>query len=170
MTRDTSDPLFPTLSESNKLLLHLRFISHSFLDALCSYVFDTAVRANFDSFLARLQAVPLASTTAKPADSSGPSPMGGFTDLFSLGDTHSSILDSILSACLLRSSQRAAGDLLRSCLESILDLCILAGEIKRRRIKEYKASMELQELGKSIREKIKTFVRRLHSLPLLVRN
>lgn len=150
MARDTADPLFPTFSESTKLLLDLRFISHSFIDALSTYIFDTAIRSNFDSFLTRLQAA--------ASDSSGRSHANEFTDIFSLSDMHSTILDSILSACLLRSSQHAAGDLLRTCLESILELCILAGEIKRRRIKEYNASIELEELGKVIKNKIRTFV------------
>lgn len=150
LVRDTADPLFPTLSGSTQLLLNLRFISHSFVDALSTYVFDTAIRSSFDSFLARLRA-------ASP-DSSGRSHAKEFTDIFALSDMHSTTLDSILSACLLRTSQRAAGDLLRTCLESILELCILAGEIKRRRIKEYNASIELEELGKVLRERIRTFV------------
>ena len=147
MTRQTSNPLFSTLSSANKLLLRFRFMAQSFVEALSSYVFDTAIRGNFDAFLAQLD--------VSPTTSSAP---GRFSDVFVLADLHSSVLDDILSACLLRSGQRAAGDLLRGCLELVLDLCILAGELRRGRIEEYKAQPVLEDLFSSYSEKMTTLV------------
>ncbi|KAF8210658.1 Spc98 family-domain-containing protein, partial [Mycena galopus ATCC 62051] len=88
MCRTAARPLFPTLAPSNKLLLHLRFIAHSFMTHLSEYVLDTAIGGNFD-----------------------PSSQPAFSDVFALAKAHSALMDDVLSACLLRSHQRAAGDL-----------------------------------------------------------
>lgn len=143
MTRKNTERLFPTLTSSNKLLLHFRFIAHSFLTALSSYVFDTAIGGNFDAFLARL---------------SNPQRGAGFSDVFAVADAHSDVLDHILSACLLRSGQRAVGDLLRGALEIVLELGVLAGERQRGRLEEYQAAPLLDDLYTSFRRKMSTLV------------
>ncbi|KAJ3001286.1 hypothetical protein NUW54_g6525 [Trametes sanguinea] len=56
VTRKTSAPLFPTLTSSNKLLLHFRFVAHGFIMGLSSYVYDVAIGSHMDAFLARLSA------------------------------------------------------------------------------------------------------------------
>ena len=78
--------------------------------------------------------------------------------MFTLADCHSSVLDDILSACLLRSSQRAAGDLLRGTLEVILELCVLVGDLKDGRMAEYQASPVLDMLYASFRKKVSALV------------
>src|SRR5262245_54330000 len=104
MTRNPSSPLFPSLTSANNLLLHFRFIAQSFVSALSEYIFDTAIGGNFNAFLSQL--------SPRTMDSNA-----NFSDVFSLAKYHSSVMDDILSASLLRSGQRAAGDLLRGTLE-----------------------------------------------------
>ena len=81
-----------------------------------------------------------------------------FTDVFELADAHSVMMNDVLSACLLRSSQRVAGDALRRCMELALELCILAGDRRRGRIEEYAAKPLLENLQASFVEKMKTLV------------
>jgi hypothetical protein len=154
MTRENTEPLFPTLTSSNKLLLHFRFITHSFVTSLSSHVFDTAIRGNFDAFLARL--------TSRTSHSNEYE----FSDVFALADAHSVMLDSILSACLLRSGQKAVGDLLRGVLELVLELGILAGDLKRGRLGEYEAAPLLEDLYATFRGKMSTLVCVFHSYKL----
>lgn len=145
MTRRASQPLFPTLTRSNQLLLHFRFVAHSFITSLSSYVYDTAIGGNFDAFLAKLSA-------------EGSLSKRTFADVFALADYHSSIMDDILSACLLRSSQRAVSDHIRSCLQIVLELGILAGELKRERLQEYEAAPRLEDLWHRFRGKMSSLV------------
>ncbi|OCH93115.1 hypothetical protein OBBRIDRAFT_725379 [Obba rivulosa] len=151
MTRRSSEPLFQTLTGSNKLLLHFRFVAHSFITALSSYVYDTAIGGNFDAFLAKLNSE---SQTSKRT----------FMDVFALAEHHSRIMDDILSACLLRSSQRAVGDLLRACLQCILDLAVLAGELKRGRLQEYEVVPLLEDLWHRFRSKMTSLIQSLRAL------
>lgn len=142
MTRDASSPLFPTLTPSNKLLLHFRFVAHAFVTSLSSYVYDSAIGNTFDDFLSR----------ASSKDKRGRDP--NFADIFSVTDYHSRVLDDILSACLLRSGQKATGDILRTCLELVLELCILAGDLKQGNLQEYEVAPLLEELWKTFRTKM----------------
>lgn len=132
-------PLFPTLTSANNLLLRFRFAAQSFVSVLASHVPDVAVRGNVDPFLARLTP-------------------DTFTDVFELADAHSDMMDDVLSACLLRSNQRIAGEALRGCMELVLDLCVLAGERRRGRVEEYAAVPVLETLYASFVEKMNTLV------------
>jgi len=150
MTRKSSSLLFPTLASSDKLLMHFRFIAHSFVANLSEYVFDTAIGGNFDPFLSRL------SPDAPSILYDGR--VSGFSDVFSLAKAHSTLLDDILSACLLRSGQRGVGDLLRHSLELVLEFAVLAGELKNGRLQEYQAAPLLDDLFQSFRGKMTTLV------------
>ncbi|KZT19907.1 hypothetical protein NEOLEDRAFT_1172809 [Neolentinus lepideus HHB14362 ss-1] len=145
MTRRKSDPLFPTLASSNKLLLHFRFVAQSFVTVLATYVYDTAIRGNFDVLLSRL-------SSAATLDSES------FPDVFALAEYHSSVMDDVLSASLLRSGQKAAGDLLRGCLEYVLDVSNLAGMLKENRREEYEAAPLLEDLYTSFNTRIAALV------------
>ncbi|KAF9467451.1 gamma-tubulin complex, DGRIP91/SPC98 component protein [Collybia nuda] len=149
MTRPTSKPLFPTLAPSNKLLLHFRFTAHSFVSALSGYVFDTTIRGNFDLFISQLS-----SSDAPPV----------FTDVFALAKKHSTLLDDILSACLLRSGQRAVGDLLRQSLELILEFINVVGELFRGRIEEYQAALMIDGASQKFYTKMVTLTKVLKGL------
>lgn len=146
MCRSAARPLFPTLTPSNKLLLHLRFIAHSFVTNLSEYVLDTAIGGNFDPFLVRL------SLPAEGGDGLA------FSDVFALARAHSALMDDVLSACLLRSSQRAAGDLLRQALELVLELAVLVGDLKTGKVEEYRAAPQLEDLAGRFRMKMVALV------------
>ncbi|KAH0827747.1 Spc98 family-domain-containing protein [Lanmaoa asiatica] len=150
LTRTTALPLFPTLASSHRLLLRFRFAAHSFLITLSTYIYDTAIGGNFDAFLLRIR------------DSrETPDAPNGFRDVFALAECHSSVLDDILSACLLRSTQRATGDLLRGTLEVVLEFCVLVGDLKDGQMAEYQASPMLDALYASFRKKVSALMRAL---------
>ncbi|KAI0702946.1 Spc98 family-domain-containing protein [Cerioporus squamosus] len=173
LTRKASAPLFPTLTPSNKLLLHFRFIAHSFVMALSSYVYDIAIGSNMDGFLARLAAASGSDPhsgyrhAGLAASTSPDSPVherAAFADVFSLAEFHSRVLDDILSSCLLRSGQKAVGDILRGCMELVLELGVLVGEIRDGNLEEYEAGPMLEELWGRFRAKMTTFVKVLKAL------
>lgn len=141
MTRQDSSPLFETLTNSRKLFLHFRFLAHSFVSAFSSYVYDTAIGGAFDTFLRSLDN---GSSPASDAHDTGK--RHEFTDVFALAERHSDILDDILSACLLRSNQKAVGDVLRGVLEVVLGLGLLAADLRDGRMQEYEAAAPLEEL------------------------
>jgi hypothetical protein len=143
MTRNASSPLFPTLTFSNDLFLHFRFIAQSFVSALSEYTFDTAVRGNFDAFLSHL------SPHTMDMDAT-------FSDVFSLAKYHSSVMDDIMTAALLRTGQRAIGELLKGALEIVLELGILAGDLKKGSLAECHAASQLADLYSRFRGKMKT--------------
>ncbi|KAJ7772683.1 gamma-tubulin complex, DGRIP91/SPC98 component protein [Mycena maculata] len=151
MCRSAARPLFPTLTPSNKLLLHLRFIAHSFVASLSEYVFDTAIGGNFDPFLARL---------TEPAEGQTPA----FSDVFALARAHSALMDDVLSACLLRSGQKGAGDLLRQALELVLEFAVLVGDLKTGWLQEYQAAPLLADLAHRFRAKMAALSKTLKAL------
>ena len=148
--------LFPTLTQSRRLLLHFRFIAQAFVSSLSGYVFDTAIGGNFDPFIARLSTDTATTSTSETYNDA--SNEGGFSDVFELAQRHSALLDDILSACLLRSGQRGVGDLLRHSLELVLEFTIVVGELHRGRIQEYQAAPLIQELFKKFCLKMTTLV------------
>jgi Gamma tubulin complex component C-terminal len=141
MTRSSSNPLFPTLPSARKRLLHFRFVAHSFVSNTSSYVFDTAIKGNFDPFVAQL---------------SHSSPI--FSDVFALSRAHSALLDDILSACLLRSGQKAVGEVLRCALELVLEFAVVVGDLWGGRMEEYKAAMVLEDVERRFLEKMNVLV------------
>jgi len=143
LSRSQNSPLFATFTRTNALFLHFRFLVQTFVTQFVSYVYDTAIRGNFDAFLEMLR----------------PESLRKFQDIFSLAEYHSGVMDDVLTACLLRSGQKVAGDVLRGCLETILDLGVLAGELTRRRIQEYEAKSRLEELYEGFKRKMALLVR-----------
>jgi len=81
-----------------------------------------------------------------------------FSDVFSLSQSHSGLLDNILSACLLRSGQREVGDILRQAMELVLEFSVVIGERHRRRLEEYEAGPIVEELYSKFRAKMMMFV------------
>ncbi|KAG5634757.1 hypothetical protein H0H81_000888 [Sphagnurus paluster] len=153
MIRPTATPLFPTLAESRKLILHFRFVAQSLVSNLSTYVFDTAISGNFDPFLARL------SSSLNSAEVEAT-----FSDVFALAKSHSRLLDDILSACLLRSGQRVAGEVLRNALELILEFTVVVGERYRGRMEEYQAAPLLEDIAKKFFVKMAILTKGLKGL------
>ncbi|TRM69369.1 gamma-tubulin complex component protein [Schizophyllum amplum] len=158
ISADTVAPVFDTLVPSRKKFLHLRFTAHSFVSAFSGYVFDTAIRGNFDAFLDRVSA------SASQLSSPVPDVEEAFSDVFALADAHSGMMNDILSACLLRSGQRAVGKLLQQSLETILQLCIMIGELKEERIEEYRAATALDEIYETFATKMSTLYKVLQGM------
>ncbi|KAI0371144.1 hypothetical protein BV20DRAFT_1120885 [Pilatotrama ljubarskyi] len=170
ITRKASSPLFPTLTPANKLLLHFRFVAHGFVMVLSSYVYDVAIGSNMDAFLARLSSPPSPPQQdphrLHPRDGDGDGKAGPalFADVFGLAEHHSRVLDDVLSSCLLRSGQKAVGDILRQCMELVLELGVLAGNLKDGHVEEYEAAPVLEALWSRFRAKMSTFVKVLKAL------
>lgn len=144
LSRSHKRPLFNTLAKSNTLFMHFRFLAHTFVSQLCSYVYDTAIRRHFDSLLLEVSITEGARQR--------------FSDVFELARYHSDVLDNILIACLLRSRQKAAGDALRTCLETVMELGILAGELSRGRVEEHQAKSTLEELYSAFKRRVSRLV------------
>ncbi|KAF9448213.1 gamma-tubulin complex, DGRIP91/SPC98 component protein [Macrolepiota fuliginosa MF-IS2] len=155
MMRCTITPVFPTLASARKLALHFRFVAQSFVNALSGYVFDTVIGGNFDPFLAEL--VP----NHKEDDNQE---HRRFSDVFELAKRHSDLLDDILSACLMRSGQRAAGDLLRQATEIVLEFAVVIGELRRGRLQEYEAAPMVEDAFAKFRNKMATLTKVLKGL------
>jgi hypothetical protein len=158
MTLQDSRPLFETLTRSRKLFLHFRFLANSFVAALSSYVYDTAIRGIFDTFLRTLADASPADGTAESTPSSNLPHTTSFADVFALAEHHSTVLDDILSACLLRSNQKAVGDVLRGALEVILELGIIMSDLREGRVQEYEAAAPLEELFGAFRRRMISLV------------
>ncbi|CCM00410.1 uncharacterized protein FIBRA_02440 [Fibroporia radiculosa] len=155
LTRKASHPLFPTLARSNELLIHFRFVTHSFVLSLSSYLYDRVIAGTFDAFLDKLR---------PPSQDATPSRSPAFSDVFSLAESHSQMMDDILSACLLRSGQKSVGDLLRGCLDIVVEFGILAGERYMDRLPEYRAAVALENVWNRFRNRISTLVKVLKAL------
>lgn len=145
-SRSHKRPLFGTLAKTNMLFMHFRFLAHTFVAQLCSYVYDTAIRRHFDSLLLEI-------STAKEGRTGQQ-----FSDVFELARYHSDVLDNILIACLLRSGQKAAGDALRVCLETVMEFGILVGELSRGRMEEYQAKSTLEALYSAFKRRVSRLV------------
>jgi hypothetical protein len=147
LSKSHGKPLFATLAATNTLFLYFRFLAHTFVAQLCSYVYDTAIRRHFDPFLLEL------------STANGGANGQRFSDVFELSRHHSDVLDNILIACLLRSGQKAAGDALRICLETVMELGVLMGELSRGRIEEHQAKSALEELYPAFKRRVSRLVR-----------
>lgn len=168
------EPLFPTLTRSGTLFQHFRSVAHACVTALSSYVFDTAIRVHFDGFLEELASAATSATNDRSPDASfgdstssahiqgsdrrSASAKPHFPDVFALAQRHSDALDAMLSACLLRSAQKVAGDAVHACLEVILALAVLAGELRTGRVPEYRASITLEDQWDAFRRRMAVLV------------
>nr|VWO98382.1 Uncharacterized protein [Ganoderma boninense] len=141
--------------------------------AVSSYVYDVAIGSNMDTLLARLAAAASPELTISTSSGSNDpnarslhseAGAGTFADVFSLGEYHSRVLDDVLSSCLLRSGQKAVGDILRQCMECVLELGVLAGELKDGNLEEYEAAPLLEDLWARFRTKMTMFVKVLKAL------
>ena len=159
MTRDTQHPLFPTLATANKLFLHFRFVAQNFVAAVASYVYDTAIGSNYDAFLESIS-----------HGNQNTNVNSRFSDIFALAEQHSVVLDVILGSCLLRSSQRVVGDLLRGSLDMVLEFASLMVDLKQGVYQEYQADTHLRQLFKKFQSRLITFVRHFPSHAMAVFN
>lgn len=167
MSRLSSKPIFETLVKYKKMMFHFRLVAQLFLSSLSAYVFDTVIGGNFDPFIERLAAtasaaapLPIYGSVSPPSTSAPYLQLATrrFSDVFSLSQSHSELLDNILSACLLRSGQREVGDILRQALELVLEFSVAIGERHRGRLEEYEAGPMVEDIYLKFRAKMMMFV------------
>ncbi|KAI6033056.1 Spc98 family-domain-containing protein [Pisolithus orientalis] len=148
----------PSLSKfplCSKLVWQFRFAADYFVSALLTYVYDVAIGSNFDAFLSQIAACREHMASNKPHE---------FPDVFTLSEFHSSVLNDILSACLLRSSQRTAGDILRGAMELVLEFCVLVTDLDTAESEVHKIDSALRTLYAAFREKVVTLLEELDAL------
>ncbi|KAI6113213.1 Spc98 family-domain-containing protein [Pisolithus croceorrhizus] len=148
-TRSLSE--FPLCS---KLVRQYRFAAHSFISTLLTYVYDVAIGGNFDAFLSQI-------ATCRERMSSNK--FHEFRDVFALSEFHSSVLNDILSACLLRSSQRVVGDILRGTMELVLEFCVFVTDPGAAQ-SEHEMGSVLRTLYSAFRKKVVTLLEALDVL------
>ncbi|EJD00395.1 uncharacterized protein FOMMEDRAFT_169871 [Fomitiporia mediterranea MF3/22] len=123
--RYSFEHVFVNYPNAQSLIQPFRFAAQAFLSAFSAYVADTAIRGNVDAFIARVRYAETVATS-NPENQTGP-----FVDVYALMQRHSRTLDAVLAACLLRSAQRAVGDIMRALLEVILEFAVLVGNAYR---------------------------------------
>ncbi|KAF9000792.1 hypothetical protein BDZ89DRAFT_1147158 [Hymenopellis radicata] len=69
-----------------------------------------------------------------------------------------------VKACLMRSTQRAASDMLRDVLQLVLDFAVLVGRLKRQQLEEYDAASLLENLYLKFRLKMAELVKTLKAM------
>ena len=154
-TFKSDGPVFPYAPRAQDLLVRLRFQIHAFVTGFVTYIFDCAIGGNFDTYMRRI---------AELRDGFADGSLAGddaehlVTDVFSLAESHSDLLDRILSGCLLRTVQRAAGDALRDLLELVLQFGRLLINVRRGIVRGPQGAEELQELHALFQERMRSFV------------
>jgi len=157
--KQSANVLFPKHPHMFALLCQFRFRAHSFLANFITYIFDTAIGANWKSFITRLRNLQGSSNISSIADD-----VREVQDVFSLVNYHSAVLDKILEACLLKTRHKAIANVLWKCLEIILQLGKLVGDRTSNAISELEGSNRLQELFQSFEKNILLFLENLRSL------
>ncbi|KAI5121959.1 hypothetical protein M0805_002030 [Coniferiporia weirii] len=172
LARPNSPRLFTDHPAARNTLTHFRFAAQAFVSALSAYVADTAVRGNVDAFFARLSAAESASALSSRSESE-PEPevttttfaaRGPFADVYALMQRHARVLDDVLAACLLRSAQRAVGDVLRACLEIVLEFAVLVGNVHRGVVKEAPAAARLEALYNKFHSRLGVLLKALRKI------
>ncbi|THH09217.1 hypothetical protein EW145_g2175 [Phellinidium pouzarii] len=171
LARPSSSCIFRDNPSAQNILTHFRFSAQSFVSGLSAYVADTAVRGNIDAFLARLSAaesVSLSSYSISESESDSNATTsaahGPFADVYALMQRHSRVLDDVLAACLLRSAQRAVGDVLRTCLEVVLEFGVLIGNVHKGMVEEAPAAARLKVLYDKFHGKLKLLLKALRNI------
>ncbi|KAI9032543.1 Spc98 family-domain-containing protein [Phycomyces nitens] len=107
------------VSQYPKDLLHtlgcVRFQMNHFMNAMCGFVFDTAIGATWESWMTRLERLRTGEPVTDPLDEAL-----GTMDPFTFGEYHEHILDRILFQCFLKQNQKPIMNLLRKVFKSIL--------------------------------------------------
>ena len=152
-------PVFPYAPLAQDLLVRLRFQIQAFVTALVTYVFDSAIGGNFDKYLRRIAELRDGFVDESLARNRSDHEV---TDVFSLAESHSNLLDRILSGCLLRTVQRTAGDALRNLQELVLKFGVLLINVRRGFVQEAQGADDLQELYEAFQQGMFSFVSKFY--------
>ena len=149
------EELFKSKPQARRLLLRFRFQTHSFVSALTSYIFDSAIGTHFNAFMRRLDSVvQQIRSHSRQEHEDFPS----VPDVFELMNDHSTVLDKILGACMLRTQQHAIAEVVTDILSNILDLGTLVGDMKRGIVDDAIGEARVKKLYYTFERKMFTFV------------
>ena len=143
-------------SQNQKHIDTLQFRIQSFLSSFTDYVYDVAIRENFDVFLQDLCTSASAEQTETDTETKVRRVTPRLGDIFEVGKRHSSVLDRIMTACLLRGPQKGMFARLEVCLGCVVRLGVLVGVTRGDSGDEMKR--ELEELGKTFESGMIDFV------------
>lgn len=134
---------------------------HVFIGAVVGYVFDSAIGRRWDTFVRRMKKLQTQSSEHNASSDSGLAHTveDPIFDVFTLSEYASSTLDDILSACLLKSRQRAAGTTLRVPMELIMSLGHLLREIASGRLTEAAGIAGMRDLHRNWQTASRNLVR-----------
>ncbi|KAF8574120.1 hypothetical protein K439DRAFT_1624581 [Ramaria rubella] len=171
-----ANPLFAYTPKAHGTLLALRFQMQAFITAFTAYVFDSVIGAEFDAWMLRLESLRQVNAERREGvgddgnDESRSDDLepecdaeNEITDIFALRDSHSALLDDILSGCLLRSAQRGAGDALRSLFELVLQFGALTMGLQND-VGEVEGAERLAELNVAFQRQICVFIKAVQLL------
>ncbi|KAG8684148.1 hypothetical protein FRC09_015582 [Ceratobasidium sp. 395] len=121
--------IFQSASDYPPVVLLARFKIQSFVSSLVGYVTDTAIGANWDTFLAALDEIERDDEGSdEPTPRRDPKKGQLASDIFTVHAHLSATVDRMLEACLLRARQRGVGNALKECMEAVLVLGKLVGD------------------------------------------
>ncbi|KZT41564.1 hypothetical protein SISSUDRAFT_1042629 [Sistotremastrum suecicum HHB10207 ss-3] len=150
-------PLFEYDRATFNLLEQLRFRVHAFQSSLTTYVFDFAIRVNFDSFLAQVSSV----LSPKGSDEGLASAGRDIGDIFALAARHSQMLDRIMNLCVLRQRQSRISRILNSLFDTILRFGKLLDDLDKTRSTEVLAADELRVISQDFDQAMLNLVKAL---------
>jgi hypothetical protein len=164
------EELFPDKPQAKALLRRFRFLSHTFVSSLITYVFDTAIGVQFDRFMERFGDIiqrhvasnherVTSSTDGVQGEYVGINDAEPVADIFEVMNDHSKTLDKILGGCILRTQQRAISEVQEYVLSLILQLGSLVRDLKRGALHQDDAEAQLQKLFYNFERRMITFVR-----------
>ena len=152
------EDLFKAKPQTHRLLLRFRFQTHSFVSALTSYIFDSAIGAHFNAFMRRLESVVQQVRLHSRKGRDGDEDFASVPDAFEFMNDHSKMLDKILGACMLRTQQRAIAEVVTDILSIVLNLGTLVGDMKRGIVDDSTGEARIKKLYHTFERKMFTLV------------
>lgn len=152
--------ILPNRPEAQRVFHHLRFQTNAFISALSTYIADSAIGANYNTFMERLVKLRHGVSEQSPSSSSAPEdvPLEELRDVFSILAYHSAVMDKILEACLLKTRHRSVGASLVSCMDSVLHLGKLVVGLKAGTMSEETAERKLRKIHDSFHSAMENLV------------
>jgi hypothetical protein len=145
----------------------LRFRIYAFVASFTSYVYDSAIRTHYDAFIDRLVSVRdgLSASSHRHGahDHEGDAEDEDLHDIFQVSARHSTALDRIMTALLLRGPQKNMNARLTACMDVILAFGYLAVQMEEEVVGVEKAVEKIYYLSKQWRTNMLELVRSNHS-------
>lgn len=142
-------PVFTNSSSARKRLQQFSFRANAFMHSLSTYITDSAIGANHAAFIERLTKLRYGVQEHAPApeyrdvpdadndgmDSEADEHSAPLSDVFSIMEYHSAVMDRILEACFLKMRHRGVGGTsLVECMDTILRVGKLVMDLRNARL------------------------------------